>query len=70
MRDFRAIIKILKEYASHESKKKVYDKDVAELLKISQTQFATLKRRNSTPYVQILEFCNTYEVSCKDIFFG
>jgi len=69
MRDFRAIIKILKEYASHESNKKVYDKDVAELLKISQMQFATLKRRNSTPYVQILEFCNTHEVCCKDIFF-
>jgi len=69
MRDFRVIINILKEYASHESNKKVYDKDVAELLKMTQTQFATLKRRNSTPYVQILEFCNDNKVCCRDIFF-
>jgi hypothetical protein len=70
MRDFRTIIELLKEYiAREESNRKVYDKDVAKLLDISQAQFATIKRRNSTPYVHILEFCHRENINCCEIFF-
>jgi len=69
MRDFRTIIEILKEYIADGKAVKVYDKDVAELLNISQAQFATIKRRNSIPYLQILEFCHRENLCCTEIFF-
>jgi len=69
MRDFRTIIEVLKEYIAMRKVDKVYDKDVAELLKISQAQLATLKRRNSTPYVALLEFCKREDICCSEIFF-
>ena len=69
MRDFRTIIKVLKHYVADEGSKKVYDKDIAALLDISQAQFATIKRRNSIPFAQILEFCHREEINCCEIFF-
>jgi hypothetical protein len=67
MRDFHAIIIFLKRYIS--SDKKVYDKDVANVLNISQSQFATLKRRNSTPYIKVLEFCKNEDICANKVFF-
>jgi len=67
MRDFHKIIVVLKEYVV--SEKRVYDKDIAILLKISQSQFATLKCRNSTPYSHILEFCYKENICSNEIFF-
>jgi len=69
MRDFRTIIKFLKAYVSDGRDQKVYDKDIAKLLEISQAQFATIKKRNSIPYAQILKFCKREGVSCCEIFF-
>ena len=69
MRDFRTIIEVLKEYLANGTKEKVYDKDVAQLLHISQSKFATIKKRNSTPFVEILEFCRREELCCSEIFF-
>jgi len=69
MRDFRMIIKVLKEYVAEGKSKKVYDKDIAALLNISQAQFATIKKRNTIPYLQILEFCKEEGISCCEIFF-
>ena len=69
MRDFRTIIKVLKEYVSDGSLEKVYDKEIAALLDISQAQFATIKKRNTTPYPQIIRFCKEEGISCCDIFF-
>ncbi|WP_457747609.1 hypothetical protein [Sulfurimonas sp.] len=69
MRDFRTIIELLKEYLAQNKVDKIYDKDVARLLQISQAQLATLKRRNSTPYVSILEFCHREKLCCSEIFF-
>jgi len=48
---------------------KVLDKDVAKALGISQANFATIKRRNSTPYENILIFCKKEELCCSEIFF-
>jgi len=69
MRDFRTIIKVLKEHIADGAKVKVYDKDVANLLHISQSKFATIKKRNSTPYVEILEYCHQEGICCSEIFF-
>ncbi len=69
MKDFQTIIKELKLYLSLKSSKKILDKDVAELLNISQARFATIKRRNRTPYEEILSFCKKEELCCVEIFF-
>jgi len=69
MRDFHGVIQALKIYIADGREIKVLDKDVANILGITQTQFATIKRRNSTPYVNILEFCKREKLCCNEIFF-
>ena len=69
MRDFEAIIVELKLYLVLSKNKKVLDKDIAVALNISQANFATIKRRNSTPYKNILEFCKEEDLCCSNIFF-
>ena len=70
MRDFRTILKKLKVYLSQESvDAKVYDKKVADALGISPINLATLKRRNSTPYEQIINFCHKEDICCHEVFF-
>jgi len=69
MRDFRAIIEFLKKYLAAQGMTKVYDKDVAAALKVSQAQFATLKRRNSIPYAHLLEFSKEQNLCCCELFF-
>ena len=70
MYDFRNIIAKLKEVISEEkSVKKVFDKDVADALTIPQTTFATMKKRNSIPFKEILEFCANKRLSINWLFF-
>lgn len=69
MKDFQGIIQNLKEYKAKDRKKKVLDKDIAEMLEMSQSKFATIKKRNSTPYESILRFCKKEELCCREIFF-
>ena len=69
MKDFEAIIKDLKLYLADDKSAKVLDKDVANELGITQAQFATIKSRNSTPYVNILEFCKREDICCIELFF-
>lgn len=69
MRNFHSIIEQLKHYMSLNKEGKVLDKDVAEALGMSQANFATVKRRNSTPYENILIFCKREELCCSEIFF-
>jgi len=49
--------------------KKVFDKDVADALGIPQATFATMKKRNSIPYEEILEFCALKKISVNWLFF-
>jgi len=49
--------------------RKVFDKDVAEALSIPQGTFASMKRRNSIPYEEILEFCAVKKISVNWLFF-
>jgi len=69
MRDFRNIINILKTELFKSKKAKVLDKDIAELLGMSQAAFATLKKRNVTPYESILLFCQKEKLCCSEVFF-
>ena len=69
MRDFHGVIKELKLYLADGKSKKILDKDVANELGITQAQFATIKSRNSTPYVNILEFCKREDICCVKLFF-
>jgi len=69
MRDFHSIIKVLRVYLAKGKKIKVLDKDVASALEISQSKFATIKRRNSIPFENILEFCKKKELCCSEFFF-
>ncbi len=69
MRDFHGVIKVLKAYLADTQTTKVLDKDVAKALGISQSNFATIKRRNSTPYENILKFCKKEGFCCNDLFF-
>jgi phage repressor protein C with HTH and peptisase S24 domain len=48
---------------------KVFDKDVADALGIPQATFATMKKRNSIPYAEILEFCALKKISVNWLFF-
>ncbi len=49
--------------------RKVFDKDVADVLNISSSTFATMKKRNSIPYEEILEFCAIKKISVNWLFF-
>ncbi|MGD9655728.1 MAG: hypothetical protein AB7U44_11080 [Sulfuricurvum sp.] len=69
MRDFRSIIDVLKEHLSQQQKGKIRDKDIAEALGISQSNFATIKKRNSIPFENILDFCRREKLSCCEVFF-
>lgn len=70
MYDLKVVIKKLKEILSEEKNiKKVFDKDVADALAIPQTTFATMKKRNSIPFKEILEFCATKKLSINWLFF-
>lgn len=69
MRDFHGVIEALKFYLARETKTKILDKDVASALGMTQANFATIKRRNSTPYKNILEFCKVEKLCCSEIFF-
>ncbi len=70
MRNFHDVVKELKRYLSANKKIKILDKDVADALEISQANFATLKRRNSMPYANILYFCQREKLCCREIFFS
>ncbi len=69
MRDFNKVVKELKLYLANNSKKKVLDKDIADALEISQSNFATIKRRNSMPYENILKYCLKEGICCSKLFF-
>ncbi len=48
---------------------KVFDKDVAMELGIPQTSFATMKKRNSIPYEELMQFCASKKLSINWLFF-
>ena len=70
MVDFGIVIDKLKDVISERTlSKKIFDKDVANELGIPQATFATMKKRNSIPYKEVLEFCAVKKISVNWLFF-
>lgn len=65
MLDFKeTILPRLKDIISKDvGKRKVYDKDVAKALGINPLTFATIKKRNTIPFREILDFCAKRNIS-------
>jgi len=59
----------LKKHLASDTNKKVLDKEVSILLGINQARFATMKKRNVTPYEDILLFCKYENICSNEIFF-
>ncbi len=70
MNNFNEVIEKVKDIISNESPTgKVFDKDVAAELGISQATFATMKKRGAIPYKELMEFCARRKISINWIFF-
>jgi hypothetical protein len=70
MNNFNEIIEKIKDIISTESPNgKVFDKDVAAELGISQATFATMKKRGAVPYKELMEFCARRKISINWMFF-
>lgn len=70
MLDVNDIIEKLKDVLSTERDKKIFDKDVANELNISQANFATMKTRNKVPFSNILDFCALKKISINWLLYG
>ena len=49
---------------------KVFDKDIADILGISQMNFATMKKRDKIPFTELLDFCATKSISINWLLYG
>lgn len=64
MKNFSEIIEDIKDIISQDMPdKKVFDKDVANALGISQINFATMKKRDKIPFDKLLDFCASKSIS-------
>lgn len=64
MKTFNDIVETIKDIISSEfPDKKVFDKDVANMLGISQMNFATMKKRDKVPFNELLDFCAKRSIS-------
>ena len=64
------ILKIKKRMEVCPTKKKIFDKDVAKELNIPQDTLATMKKRNSIPFKEILFWCYNMDINPLDLFYG
>jgi len=71
MNSFTKIVDEIKNIVSLDFKsKKVFDKDVANILGITQMNFATMKKRNKIPFTELLDFCAVKSISINWILYG
>jgi len=71
MNSFTNIVEEIKSIVSPEfSPRKVFDKDVAEILGISQMNFATMKKRDKIPFNELLDFCARKTISINWMLYG
>lgn len=71
MKNFLEIVEEIKSIFSTEfNGRKIYDKDVADILGISQMNFATMKKRNKIPFGELLDFCATKSISINWLLYG
>ncbi len=71
IKEFNDIVDQIKYIVSEDFPgKKIFDKDIAGLLDISQMNFATMKKRNKIPYEELLEFCARRSIAINWLLFG
>jgi SOS-response transcriptional repressor LexA len=71
MNSFVDIVEEIKSIISAEiAPKKVFDKDVAAVLGISQMNFATMKKRDKIPFNELLDFCAKRSISINWLLYG
>ncbi len=71
MNSFSDIVEEIKSIVSNDfNGKKVFDKDVAETLGITQMNFATMKKRNKIPFAELLDFCASKSISINWMLYG
>jgi len=71
MNSFVNIVEEIKSIISVEiAPKKVFDKDVASVLGITQMNFATLKKRDKIPFNELLDFCAKRSISINWLLYG
>lgn len=71
MNSFTNIVEEIKSIISPElSPRKVFDKDVAEALGVSQMNFATMKKRDKIPFNELLDFCAKKAISINWLLYG
>ncbi len=71
MNSFVEIVEEIKNIISSEfDSKKIFDKDVADVLGISQMNFATMKKRNKIPFEALLDFCAKKSISINWLLYG
>ena len=65
------IIEKLRDVLSSEKNNgKVFDKDIANALDLTSVNFATMKKRNSVPFSNILNFCALKKISINWMLYG
>jgi len=71
MNSFVDIVEEIKSIVSSEfSTKKIFDKDIADILSISQMNFATMKKRNKIPFIELMDFCARKSISINWLLYG
>lgn len=71
MKSFMEIVEEIKDIISEEIPgKKVFDKDIADVLGITQMNFATMKKRDKIPFNELLDFCALKSISINWLLYG
>jgi DNA-binding Xre family transcriptional regulator len=71
MNSFSDIVEEIKSIVSNDfNGKKIFDKDVAEVLGITQMNFATMKKRDKIPFTELLDFCASRSISINWLLYG
>ncbi len=71
MKSFADIVEDIKNIISPEFEgRKIFDKDVADVLGITRMNFATLKKRNKIPFNELLDFCAKRSISINWLLYG
>ena len=71
MKSFSEIVEEIKDIISSDIPgKKVFDKDVAKALDITQMNFATMKKRDKIPFEELLNFCAKRSIAINWLLYG
>ena len=71
VKTFSEIVEQIKDIISSDMPgKKVFDKDIAQALSITQMNFATMKKRDKVPFNELLDFCASRSISINWLLYG